>query len=106
MRAIIKDFCAQGLYQFSRALQADSSAKAGQAEGHDAPVEDASHQQAMQHGTGGIETERKLQRQLGQRFDNTPNPPKPLANASQSPIQTDLVSAAPTAIKAEITPGT
>ena len=47
------------------------------AEGHalpdreEAPVQDASAQQAMQHGAGGTDAGRGLQRQLGQRFDRS-----------------------------------
>jgi len=78
---------------------------------HDeAPIEDAADQQAMQHGSGALETDtsvgtdsgKELRRQLGQRF-----------NASQ--INTDSMnfqassgqlSPGPSTAQAEITPGT
>jgi len=77
---------------------------------NEAPIEDAADQQAMQHGSGALETDtsvgtdsgRELRRQLGQRF-----------NASQ--INTDSmnfqassgqVSPDPSTAQAEITPGT
>ncbi len=78
---------------------------------HDeAPIEDAADQQAMQHGSGALETDtsvgtdsgKELRRQLGQRF-----------NASQ--INTDSMnfqassgqlSPDPSTAQAEITPGT
>ncbi len=78
---------------------------------HDeAPIEDAADQQAMQHGSGALESDtsvstdsgRELHRQLGQRF-----------NASQ--INTGSInfqessgqdSPDPSAVQAEITPGT
>ena len=56
--------------QLARLLHSEVDAKAL---AEDAPVEDASHQQAMQHGKGGIEPEHRLQRQLGQRFTNLPD---------------------------------
>lgn len=56
--------------QLTRSLHSEVDAKAL---AKDAPVEDASHQQAMQHGKGGVEPEHKLQRQLGQRFTNLPD---------------------------------
>ena len=61
----------------------------------------------MQQGTGGTDPERKLQRQLGQRFDNPPQLPlEASANVSQSSHQNaSLASAGPANINAEITPG-
>ncbi|KAL0028249.1 hypothetical protein WJX79_004244 [Trebouxia sp. C0005] len=72
---------------------------------HDeAPIEDAADQQAMQHGSGALETDtsvgtdpgRDLRRQLGQRF-----------NASQinTGSSSGELSPDPSAVQAEITPG-
>lgn len=63
---------------------------------HEAPVEDASHQQAMQHGKGGVEAAPRLQRQLGQRFKDLPN------MVSNSPNATVAVDAS---LSTDITPG-
>ena len=66
---------------------------------NEAPIEDAAHQQAMQHGLGGLESAtvpgRELRRQLGQRF-NAPQ----VVTGSDHPQAPDLPIA-----QAEITPG-
>ena len=76
----------------------------------DAPVEDASHQQALQHGKGGTE-QHKLQRQLGQRFRDLPDALNLLSPANGSPAlaQTAANATATTDATAklmtDITPG-
>ena len=76
----------------------------------DAPVEDASHQQALQHGKGGTE-QHKLQRQLGQRFRDLPDALTLLLPANGSPelaqpaANATAMTDAPAKLKADITPG-
>lgn len=77
----------------------------------DAPVEDASHQQALQHGKGGTE-QHKLQRQLGQRFRDLPDALTLLLPANGSPesaqpaANATAMTDAPAKLKTDITPGT
>ena len=67
----------------------------------EAPVEDASHQQAMQHGTGATDAGRELQRQLGQRFDKSPTD----QGAAKEAAAAGQISPQAPELQAEITPG-
>jgi len=78
---------------------------------HDeAPIEDAADQQAMQHGSGALETDtsvgtdsgRELHRQLGQRF----NASQINTGSINFQASSGQVSPDPSAVQAEITPGT
>ena len=57
-------------------------------------VEDAAHQQAMQHGAGALGSSRELHRQLGQRFDKSAADRESAQNASTarqtSPEQSEI----------------
>lgn len=77
---------------------------------HDeAPIEDAADQQAMQHGSGALETDtsvgtdpgRELHRQLGQRF----NASQINTGSINFQASSGQVSPDPSAVQAEITPG-
>lgn len=67
----------------------------------EAPIEDAAHQQAMQHGSGALDSGRELHRQLGQRF-NASQADTAVANAQ---IAEGKTNADVPAVQAEITPG-
>lgn len=90
-----------------RALQAELEFETGL---NDAPVEDASHQQALQHGKGGTE-QHKLQRQMGQRFRDLPDALTLLSPATGSPglsqtaANVTAMTGAPAKLKTDITPG-
>ena len=74
----------------------------------DAPVQDAAHQMAMQHGSGALDnasgeldSSRGLQRQLGQRFNET-TVQKAVADQEKGKLQSPADA---NALKPEITPG-
>lgn len=73
----------------------------GSRKADEAPVEDASHQQAMQHGAGATDPGRELQRQLGQRFDRSSADQEEAKAAAAGQISPQAPE-----LQAEITPGT